>query len=45
MTSKKNVVTVTILGGEYTLRTETSPEHAKAGGAFPGCPSVYFTSP
>ena len=34
MTSKKNVVTVSILGGEYTLRTETSPEHAKAVAAY-----------
>ena len=34
MTAKKNVVTVTILGGEYTLRTETSPEHAKAVAAY-----------
>ncbi|HVF40907.1 MAG TPA: cell division protein ZapA [Gemmatimonadaceae bacterium] len=30
MSSRKNVVKVTILGGEYTLRTETSPEHARA---------------
>ena len=30
MTTKKNVVKVTILGSEYTLRTETSPEHAMA---------------
>src|SRR5688500_9546262 len=34
MTTRKNVVTVTILGGEYTLRTETSPEHAKAVAAY-----------
>lgn len=30
MSAKKNVVTVTILGGEYTLRTEESPEHTRA---------------
>ncbi len=30
MTTKKNVVKVTILGSEYTLRTETSPEHTMA---------------
>ena len=30
MTGKKNTVKVTILGGEYTLRTETTPEHALA---------------
>ncbi|MBA2708470.1 MAG: cell division protein ZapA [Gemmatimonadaceae bacterium] len=30
MTVRKNVVKVTILGGEYTLRTETTPEHALA---------------
>jgi cell division protein ZapA (FtsZ GTPase activity inhibitor) len=28
MTGRKNVVQVTIQGAEYTLRTETSPEHA-----------------
>ena len=28
--SKKNVVNVTIQGAEYTLRTETSPEDARA---------------
>ena len=28
--TKKNVVHVTIQGAEYTLRTETSPEHARA---------------
>jgi cell division protein ZapA (FtsZ GTPase activity inhibitor) len=28
--TKKNVVNVTIQGAEYTLRTETSPEHARA---------------
>jgi cell division protein ZapA (FtsZ GTPase activity inhibitor) len=30
MTVRKNVVTVTIQGAEYTLRTEESPEHARA---------------
>jgi cell division protein ZapA len=34
MTTRKNVVKVTILGGEYTLRTETSPEHARAVAAY-----------
>jgi cell division protein ZapA len=34
MTSKKNTVKVTILGGEYTLRTETTPEHAMAVAAY-----------
>ncbi|HEX2721487.1 MAG TPA: cell division protein ZapA, partial [Gemmatimonadaceae bacterium] len=34
MSSRKNVVTVTILGGEYTLRTETSPDHARAIAAY-----------
>lgn len=34
MTARKNVVTVTILGGEYTLRTETSPEHTRAVAAY-----------
>ena len=34
MTGKKNVVKVNILGGEYTLRTETSPEHARAVAAY-----------
>lgn len=28
--TKKNVVIVTIQGVEYTLRTETSPEHTRA---------------
>lgn len=28
--TKKNVVHVTIQGAEYTLRTETTPEHARA---------------
>ena len=30
MSARKNVVSVSILGSEYTLRTETSPEHARA---------------
>lgn len=34
MTARKTVVNVTILGGEYTLRTETSPEHATAVAAY-----------
>jgi len=34
VTGKKNVVKVNILGGEYTLRTETSPEHAMAVAAY-----------
>lgn len=34
MTARKNVVTVTIQGAEYTLRTETSPEHARAVAAY-----------
>jgi len=34
VTAKKNVVSVSILGGEYTLRTETSPEHARAVAAY-----------
>ncbi len=34
MTAKKNVVKVMILGGEYTLRTETSPEHAMEVAAY-----------
>jgi cell division protein ZapA len=34
MTSKKNVVKVNILGGEYTLRTETTPDHARAVAAY-----------
>lgn len=28
--TKKNVVNVTIQGADYTLRTETPPEHARA---------------
>jgi cell division protein ZapA (FtsZ GTPase activity inhibitor) len=34
MTVRKNVVSVTIQGAEYTLRTESSPEHAKAVAAY-----------
>ena len=34
MTARKNLVKVTILGGEYTLRTETTPEHAMAVAAY-----------
>jgi len=34
MTTRKNVVTVKILGGEYTLRTETTPEHAREVAAY-----------
>ena len=34
MTTKKNVVKVTILGGEYKLVTETSQEHALAVAAY-----------
>jgi cell division protein ZapA (FtsZ GTPase activity inhibitor) len=34
VTTKKNVVKVTILGGEYTIRTETTPEHALAVAAY-----------
>jgi cell division protein ZapA len=34
MTSRKNVVKVNILGGEYTLRTETTPEHARDVAAY-----------
>ena len=30
MTSKQNVVNVTIQGAEYTLRTETDPERTRA---------------
>ena len=32
--SKMNVVSVTIQGAEYTLRTETSAEHAQAVAAY-----------
>ena len=34
MTTRKNVVKVSILGDEYTLRTETTPEHAHAVAAY-----------
>lgn len=34
MTSRMNTVKVNILGGEYTLRTETTPEHARAVAAY-----------
>jgi cell division protein ZapA (FtsZ GTPase activity inhibitor) len=34
MTARKNVVKVSILGGEYTLRTESSPDQAKAVAAY-----------
>ncbi len=34
MTTKKNVVKVNILGGEYTIRTETTPEHTRAVAAY-----------
>jgi len=34
MNGKKNVVKVTILGGEYSLRTETTPERALAVAAY-----------
>lgn len=34
MTAKKNVVKVNILGGEYTIRTETTPEHTRAVAAY-----------
>ncbi len=34
MSAKKNVVNVTIQGAEYTLRTETSPEHVRAVAAY-----------
>jgi cell division protein ZapA len=34
MTVRKNIVKVNILGGEYTLRTETTPEHAHAVAAY-----------
>jgi cell division protein ZapA len=32
--TKTNVVKVNILGGEYTLRTETTPEHVRAVAAY-----------
>jgi len=34
VTARKNVVKVTIVGGEYTLRTESSPEHTQAIAAY-----------
>ena len=34
MTSRKNVVKVTILQGDYTLRTESTPEQARAVAAY-----------
>jgi cell division protein ZapA len=34
MNTKKNVVKVTILGGEYSLRTEATPERAVAVAAY-----------
>jgi cell division protein ZapA len=34
MSARKNVVTVVIQGAEYTLRTETSPEHTRAVAAY-----------
>jgi cell division protein ZapA (FtsZ GTPase activity inhibitor) len=34
VTARKNVVKVHILGGEYTLRTESSPENARAVAAY-----------
>lgn len=34
MTARRNVVKVTIVGGEYTLRTESSPEHTRAIAAY-----------
>jgi cell division protein ZapA (FtsZ GTPase activity inhibitor) len=34
MNTRKNVVSVTIQGAEYTLRTESSPEHARAVAAY-----------
>ena len=30
MTSKKNVVRVTILGDEYSIRSDATPEHTRA---------------
>src|SRR5688500_6117648 len=32
--SRKNVVSVTIQGAEYTLRTESSPDHVEAVAAY-----------
>ena len=34
MTARKNVVSVVIQGAEYSLRTETSPEHTRAVAAY-----------
>lgn len=34
MTVRKNVVNLTIQGAEYTLRTESSPEHVHAVAAY-----------
>ncbi len=34
MNTRKNVVKVTIQGSEYSIRTETSPEHAIAVAAY-----------
>lgn len=34
MSARKHVVTVTIQGAEYALRTETSPEHTRAVAAY-----------
>jgi cell division protein ZapA len=34
VTARKNLVTVTIQGAEYALRTETSPEHTRAVAAY-----------
>jgi cell division protein ZapA len=34
VTVKKNVVKVNIMGGEYTIRTETTPEHTRAVAAY-----------
>ena len=34
MNTRKNLVSLTIQGAEYTLRTESSPEHAQAVAAY-----------
>jgi cell division protein ZapA len=34
MTTRKHVVSVVIQGAEYSLRTETSPEHTRAVAAY-----------
>jgi cell division protein ZapA len=34
MSARKNVVNVTIQGAEYTLRTESSPDHVRAVAAY-----------